>query len=92
MMIEEFIQRIEKKKALVGVIGMGYVGLPLILRFCEQNFRTLGFDIDPIKWPPLRREEATSKPSHPQRSLALFRMAISMSPTISPVSRNRIAS
>jgi UDP-N-acetyl-D-glucosamine dehydrogenase len=55
MMIEELIHRIEKKKVLVGVIGMGYVGLPLVLRFCEQGFRTLGFDIDPRKVAALKK-------------------------------------
>jgi UDP-N-acetyl-D-glucosamine dehydrogenase len=55
MMIEELVRRIEKKKVLVGVIGMGYVGLPLVLRFCEQGFRTLGFDIDPRKVAALKK-------------------------------------
>ncbi|MBP1708819.1 MAG: hypothetical protein H6Q40_608, partial [Deltaproteobacteria bacterium] len=31
MAVDKLIRRIEKKKALVGVIGMGYVGLPLVL-------------------------------------------------------------
>ena len=55
MMIQELIHRIEKKKVLVGVIGMGYVGLPLVQRFCEQGFRTLGFDIDPRKVAALKK-------------------------------------
>lgn len=61
MMIEELIRRIEKKKALVGVIGMGYVGLPLVLRFCEQGFRALGFDIDPRKVAALKRGKSYIK-------------------------------
>ena len=55
LMIEQLIQKIENRKAFVGVIGMGYVGLPLILRFCERGFRTLGFDIDPRKVAALRK-------------------------------------
>jgi UDP-N-acetyl-D-glucosamine dehydrogenase len=43
------IQKILNKKALVGIIGMGYVGLPLVLRFCEEDFKVLGFDIDSKK-------------------------------------------
>jgi UDP-N-acetyl-D-glucosamine dehydrogenase len=43
------IQKILNKKALVGIIGMGYVGLPLVLRFCEEDFTVLGFDIDSKK-------------------------------------------
>ena len=41
--------RIRNKKALVGIIGMGYVGLPLVRTFCNAGFHTLGFDIDQQK-------------------------------------------
>jgi UDP-N-acetyl-D-glucosamine dehydrogenase len=40
---------IEEKSAVVGVIGLGYVGLPLIKAFVSAGFRTLGFDVDPGK-------------------------------------------
>jgi UDP-N-acetyl-D-glucosamine dehydrogenase len=43
------MQKIQNKQALVGVIGLGYVGLPLVLRFCELSFRVLGFDTDMAK-------------------------------------------
>lgn len=33
----------------VGIVGLGYVGLPLALRFAEAGFKVLGFDIDPAK-------------------------------------------
>ncbi len=46
---EQSIQRIASKEALLGIIGMGYVGLPLVLRFCEEHFRVLGFDVDSKK-------------------------------------------
>jgi UDP-N-acetyl-D-glucosamine dehydrogenase len=39
-------QRIERREYTVGVIGLGYVGLPLVLRFAEAGFPVLGFDID----------------------------------------------
>jgi UDP-N-acetyl-D-glucosamine dehydrogenase len=42
-------ERIESRTALVGVIGLGYVGLPLSLSFVDRGFRVLGFDIDPGK-------------------------------------------
>jgi UDP-N-acetyl-D-glucosamine dehydrogenase len=38
--------RIASKSALVGIVGMGYVGLPLALTFAEARFRVLGFDLD----------------------------------------------
>ena len=48
-MKRELIDRIRNRSAIVGVIGLGYVGLPLSLRFVEAGFRVLGFDTDPQK-------------------------------------------
>ena len=42
-------QRIESKNICVGIFGLGYVGLPLALRFCEVGIHVLGFDIDADK-------------------------------------------
>jgi UDP-N-acetyl-D-glucosamine dehydrogenase len=42
-------QAIQDKKALVGVIGLGYVGLPLIRAFIASGFRTMGFVVDQSK-------------------------------------------
>ncbi len=42
-------EKISQKKALVGIIGLGYVGLPLVLRFGEVGFPILGFDTDAHK-------------------------------------------
>jgi UDP-N-acetyl-D-glucosamine dehydrogenase len=42
-------EKIQKKAALVGVIGLGYVGLPLALTFSEKGFHVVGFDVDPGK-------------------------------------------
>lgn len=54
-------EKIEKKEALVGVIGLGYVGLPLVLRFWEVGFAVLGFDTDPDKVERLNRGESYIK-------------------------------
>ncbi|MFZ2446193.1 MAG: nucleotide sugar dehydrogenase [Syntrophobacteraceae bacterium] len=43
------VEKIEKKEAKVGIIGLGYVGLPLMVRFGEAGFPILGFDIDSRK-------------------------------------------
>jgi len=40
---------IARRDYKVGIIGLGYVGLPLVLRFGEAGFRVLGFDVDPEK-------------------------------------------
>jgi UDP-N-acetyl-D-glucosamine dehydrogenase len=45
----ELLSKIENRTARVGVIGLGYVGLPLVLLFSEQRFRVTGFDVDPNK-------------------------------------------
>jgi len=42
-------QRMESREARVGIIGLGYVGLPLALLFNEQKFRVTGFDTDAAK-------------------------------------------
>src|SRR5258708_29410517 len=47
--LAEFRARIENRTAKVGVVGLGYVGLPLMLLFSEQKFQITGFDIDPEK-------------------------------------------
>jgi UDP-N-acetyl-D-glucosamine dehydrogenase len=43
------IAAIQNRTARVGVIGLGYVGLPLALLFAEEGFRVTGFDVDPTK-------------------------------------------
>ena len=39
--------KIEDGSAIVGVIGLGYVGLPLLHAFHRAGFRVIGFDVDP---------------------------------------------
>jgi UDP-N-acetyl-D-glucosamine dehydrogenase len=43
------LQKIDNRQARVGIVGMGYVGLPLALLFSEARFRVTGFDIDARK-------------------------------------------
>lgn len=43
------IEKIRSKKAVVGVIGLGYVGLPLVIEFCRSDFNVYGFDTDDKK-------------------------------------------
>jgi UDP-N-acetyl-D-glucosamine dehydrogenase len=44
--------------AVIGVIGLGYVGLPLIVEFCLKNFRGLGFEVDAAKADAINRGES----------------------------------
>ncbi len=57
-MKERIIQKIKEHQAVVGIVGLGYVGLPLMLRFTEVGFPVLGFDIDEVKVATLNRGES----------------------------------
>jgi UDP-N-acetyl-D-glucosamine dehydrogenase len=48
-MIESLLKKIEAKQAVIGVIGLGYVGLPLVREFTRAGMKVVGFDIDPFK-------------------------------------------
>jgi len=65
-----FIDRIEDRSARVGVIGLGYVGLPLGLVFHEAGFSVLGFDVDAAKVESLARGESYIKHIGAERILA----------------------
>ncbi|MFT5444463.1 MAG: UDP-N-acetyl-D-glucosamine dehydrogenase [Myxococcota bacterium] len=47
--LTELADRIESREARIGVIGLGYVGLPLAVEFAKQGFDVTGFDIDESK-------------------------------------------
>ncbi len=51
-------RRIEARQAKIGIVGMGYVGLPLALLFSDERFAITGFDIDPSKVEKLNRGES----------------------------------
>jgi UDP-N-acetyl-D-glucosamine dehydrogenase len=46
---ETLLQKLRGREALIAIIGMGYVGLPLALRYAEVGYRVLGIDIDATK-------------------------------------------
>ena len=57
MTLEDWIARIADRTARVGIIGLGYVGLPLALEFTRSGFPVLGLDIDAEKVARLTRGE-----------------------------------
>jgi UDP-N-acetyl-D-glucosamine dehydrogenase len=59
--IDQLLARIRDRSAHVGVIGQGYVGLPLALVFVEAGFRATGFDVDAAKIAALMRSESYIK-------------------------------
>ena len=42
----DLISKIKNKKSTIGIVGLGYVGLPLALRYTDEGYNVLGFDID----------------------------------------------
>lgn len=53
----DLIQKIKKNKFKVGIIGLGYVGLPLALEFSIKNIQVLGFDLDAGKTRKINKEK-----------------------------------
>ena len=68
----DLLGKIKTKQAVVGIIGLGYVGLPLVLRFCEVGFQVLGFDTDASKVELLNRGESYIKHISSTRLAALL--------------------
>lgn len=56
--MNNLIRKIETKQATIGIVGLGYVGLPLILRYCEVGYKVIGFDIDVAKVNSLRNGQS----------------------------------
>lgn len=45
----DLLRKIERKEARLGVIGLGYVGLPLAVEFARAGFHVVGYDVDKQK-------------------------------------------
>jgi UDP-N-acetyl-D-glucosamine dehydrogenase len=56
-MKDPMLKKIKSKEAIIGIVGLGYVGLPLMLRFTESGFCVLGFDIDAAKVDMLSKDK-----------------------------------
>ena len=68
--VTALLARIADRSATVGVIGQGYVGLPLALVFVEAGFTVIGFDVDPAKVEALDRGESYIRHIGPERVAA----------------------
>src|SRR5688572_10282200 len=58
---EDLLQRLHSRSARVGIIGLGYVGLPLARTFAAAGYPVLGFDIDQAKVDRLHAGESYLK-------------------------------
>ena len=70
--MNDLLSKIESHTARVGVIGLGYVGLPLALLFEESGFHVLGFDVDASKTEALNRGESYIRHIGADRIAAAF--------------------
>ncbi|WP_312197194.1 nucleotide sugar dehydrogenase [Stutzerimonas chloritidismutans] len=48
-MKQQLLDKLNNKDAVIGIVGLGYVGLPLVLRYAEVGYKVVGFDIDQSK-------------------------------------------
>ena len=46
---KDLIRKLNSKTGIIAIVGLGYVGLPLMLRYCKVGFKVIGFDIDQLK-------------------------------------------
>ena len=44
--VEDLIRKAESREALFGIVGLGYVGLPLAMELARAGYRVLGFDVN----------------------------------------------
>ena len=65
------LNKIKNKQAAIGVIGLGYVGLPLVIEFCKAGFPVTGLDIDKKKIDMLSQGESYIK-HIPNESICLL--------------------
>jgi len=56
--VKELIEKLKNKNSIIYIVGMGYVGLPLALRFTEVGYKVVGLDIDTTKVDLLNRGES----------------------------------
>ncbi|HSP80243.1 MAG TPA: 3-hydroxyacyl-CoA dehydrogenase NAD-binding domain-containing protein, partial [Myxococcaceae bacterium] len=72
VMVSPLLERIRRREAKVGVVGLGYVGLPLGMAFAEAGFPVTGLDVDSRKVEGIGRGESYIKhiPSASLKELA----------------------
>jgi UDP-N-acetyl-D-glucosamine dehydrogenase len=80
------IENVKSKKGQIGVVGLGYVGLPLVIEFCKAGFSVTGFDIDEKKVTLLKKGESYIKHIDASRIAPLIRRSRKGAPSFSPTS------
>ena len=49
MHFSKLLSKIKNKKSVIGIVGLGYVGLPLVREYSRKKFKVIGIDIDKKK-------------------------------------------
>jgi UDP-N-acetyl-D-glucosamine dehydrogenase len=71
-LLETFLGRVASREAVVGVVGLGYVGLPLVLLYEEAGFSVIGFDVDAEKAQRLTAGDSYIRHIGPERVRKAF--------------------
>ena len=56
--VMDILQKLRGRSATIGVVGLGYVGLPLMIGFAEKGIKVIGFDIDRSKTDSILKGES----------------------------------
>jgi len=72
MQTRPFLDKLSQKESVVGIVGLGYVGLPLVLTFAKHGFKVVGFDIDAEKTRKLAAGESYIRHMPAERFKALI--------------------
>lgn len=70
-MSDDFAAEVAARKTAIGVVGLGYVGLPLSIAFAESGFQAVGFDVDSERVAALNRGESHIDDVTPDRVAAM---------------------
>lgn len=60
-MVADILKKFNERKAKIGVVGLGYVGLPLTKEFINAGFNVLGLDVDMEKIKKLKKSQSYIK-------------------------------
>ena len=82
------LKKLDDRTAHIGILGLGYVGLPLMLRFSEVGYKVIGFDIDQAKVDKLNNGQELHRAHHAAGSSAARSTGASPRPAISPAARD----
>lgn len=84
--VNTVVEKFKSRQALIGIVGLGYVGLPLMLRYNAIGFDVLGIDIDDVKVDKLNAGQIFRKPKllRPVQAVSRLRPISAVSVNVMP--------